>query len=185
MGKTDGTRKELEGRCRPGGRVSPSWWSLSWWGLQWQGWRLRWRGEKRVQMFIQGEEGFFLLCVLQNGLQSGPLVSATGPWRVCLTTTRTWPPCLMWIIQTFIWGGGAGWKLLQLKARCIQSDLGSWVYQGWHYSLPTLSENHKYLGGPVNPKCGSFCFTECSEARLLLLIIILLNCRGIKFVKIL
>lgn len=35
----------------------------------------------------------------------GLVVSATGPGKAHLLTTRAWPPCPLWIIQTFIqWG---------------------------------------------------------------------------------
>lgn len=64
----------------------------------------------------------------------------------------------------------SGWdeSYLSQGQKCIQLDLSGWDFQGPHKLLPRSFVGQKCPGGgcAVDPKCGPFKFTVCSQSAL-------------------
>lgn len=121
-------------------------------------------------------------------LRWGSLVSSTGPQNIHLPTPMAWPLCLLWTIHIISKGCGSKVAAVQVKMYPIwPGRLGLLVViKGDINRCPNYLKINSTLGGPVNPKHGPFNFTEYLEMILgKRIIIVLPNCRGLKFIKIL
>lgn len=87
-------------------------------------------------------------CESCRWFSEGSWDSPTDPQRAQLPTNRVWPPCPLQTIQTI--QRQVGWKFLQPKARCIQSDVVGQACRG--VALSWLAENQMYSQGITQPQ---------------------------------